>query len=66
MVKLFIRRVQRKFFEQNPHAAPRERQQKGKITIHRMPGKEGNDIPTDLGEYIDYEELNNNQKPSNE
>lgn len=66
MVRLFIKRVQRKFFEQNPHVDPRERQQKGKVTIHRMPGKDGNDIPTNLGEYIDYEELNNNQKPSNE
>jgi hypothetical protein len=66
LVRLFIKRVQRKFFEQNPHVDPNERQRKGKVTIHRMPDKEGNDIPSDLGEYIDYEELNNNQKPSNE
>ncbi len=34
---------------------------KGKVTIHRMKDKKDNDIPSDLGDYVDYEELKNNQ-----
>lgn len=61
LVKLFIKRVQKKFFNQNPEMNPDLRPKKGKITIHRMKDKKDNEIPPDLGDYIDYEELKNNQ-----
>lgn len=41
----------------NPDSKPK----KGKVTIHRMKDKKDNEIPSDLGDYIDYEELKNNQ-----
>lgn len=66
LLKLFIRRIQNRFFEQNPDANPNVRQQKGKVTIHRMNKEKENEIPPDLGDYIDYEEVKNNQTPTNE
>lgn len=63
LIKLFIRRVQKKFYENN---TPPENIKSGKITIHRMKDSKNNDIPSDLGEYIDYEEVKNNQNPTNE
>jgi hypothetical protein len=61
LVKLFLKRVQKKFFDQNPEMDPDSKTKKGKVTIHRMKDKKDNEIPPDLGDYIDYEELKNNQ-----
>lgn len=63
LIKLFIRRVQKKFYENNSHNS---NSKSGKVTIHRMKDSKDNDIPSDLGEYIDYEEVKNNQNPTNE
>ncbi|MGE5382106.1 MAG: hypothetical protein ACM3PX_01620 [Omnitrophica WOR_2 bacterium] len=66
LVKLFIKRIKRKFFEQNPYARPPSEEAEGNVTIHNVKDQKDNEIPPDLGEYIDYEELNNNQKPTDE
>lgn len=66
LVKLFVRRMQKRFYEQNPNAKKRSENKDGKVTIQRVKDKKDNDIPPDLGDYIDYEELNNNQNPTDE
>lgn len=66
LMKLFIQRVQRRFYEQHPDSKPDDRQQKGKVTIQRMKKEKENDIPPDLGDYVDYEEVKNHQTPTNE
>lgn len=66
LIKLFIRRVQKKFYENNSHMNRDSNTKSGKVTIHRMKDSKDNDIPSDLGEYIDYEEVKNNQNPANE
>lgn len=66
IVKLIIKRFQKRFYEQNPGTGPLPNNHKGKVTIHRMSDKKENEIPPDLGEYIDFEEINNNQTPPNE
>ncbi|HLO91919.1 MAG TPA: hypothetical protein VK172_12210 [Lentimicrobium sp.] len=67
LIRLFIRRVQKKFYEQNPHVPNPDADIKpGKVTIHKTKDSKNNDIPKDLGEYIDFEDVKNNQKPTNE
>lgn len=66
LVRRFLKRVQRKFYEQNPHFNQEPEYKKGKVSIHKTKDTKDNDIPPDLGEYIDYEEVNNNQKPVDE
>ncbi|HLN54107.1 MAG TPA: hypothetical protein VK212_10400 [Lentimicrobium sp.] len=64
LLKIYFKRLQNRFFGQNQATNPKEKE--GKVTIHRMKDKKNNDIPKDLGEYIDYEELNNHKKPTDE
>jgi hypothetical protein len=66
LVKLFVRRMQKRFYEQNPNYKKKAESKEGKVTIHRVNDTKDNEIPPDLGDYIDYEEINNNQNPSDE
>lgn len=66
LLKYYISRFQRKFFEQNQGTPPDTKTKEGKVTIQRMKESKDNDIPKDLGDYIDYEEINNHQKPTDE
>lgn len=67
LIKLFIKRVQKRFYEQNPNINnPDSDTKPGKVTIRRTKDSKNNDIPKDLGDYIDYEEVKNNQKPTDE
>lgn len=66
LVKLFVRRMQNRFYQQNPGYRQRAENKEGKVTIHRVKDDKDNEIPPDLGDYIDYEEINNNQNPTNE
>lgn len=58
-----IKRFQKRFFEQNPNMKTRQESEKGKVSIRRVGEDTATNIPDDVGEYIDYEELNNNQTP---
>lgn len=66
LVKLFLKRIQKKFFNQNPDMDHDSPAKKGKVTIHRMKDRKNNDIPPDLGDYVDFEELKNNQTDSDD
>lgn len=66
LIRIFLKRVQRKFFEQNQNFKQEDEIKKGKVSIRRTKDSKDNEIPPDLGEYIDFEEVNNNQKPVDE
>lgn len=57
IVKLTMRRVQNKFYEQNPHLRPEGPQKEGKVTIKRVSKDKDDHNSSDIGEYIDYEEV---------
>ncbi len=66
LLKYSLKKFQSRFFDQNPHMKPDSASMEGKVTIQKMKDDKDNDIPNDLGEYIDYEEIKNNQKPTDE
>jgi hypothetical protein len=57
VIKLTMRRVQDKFYEQNPHLRPETPQKEGKVTIKRVSKDKDDHDSTNIGEYIDYEEV---------
>lgn len=57
-VRLTMNRFRNRFYEQNPHLRPQEKTQEGKVTIHRVSEDTSTKVPSDLGEYTDYEEIN--------
>ncbi len=65
LIRRSVRKFRERYFGNEPNSRAEGNQAEGRITIHRVGEKKGNDIPKDLGEYIDYEELNN-QKPTDE
>lgn len=65
-MRLFLKRIQKNFFEQNVNMRENPKTREGDVTIHKVKDDKDNDIPKDLGDYIDYEEVKNNQNPTNE
>lgn len=57
IVKFTVRKVQNRFYEQNPHLKPEEPQKEGKITIKKVSEDKNNQVSSDIGEYVDYEEI---------
>ncbi len=57
VLRITMRRVQNRFYEQNPHLRPEEPRKEGKVTINRVSKEKSSNIPTDIGEYTDYEEV---------
>lgn len=66
LMRLFLKRIQKNFFGQNPQMRDYSNTREGDVTIHRTKDNKDNDIPKDLGDYIDYEEVKNNQNPTDE
>ena len=59
LVKLTLRKVQTRFYEQNPHLRPdpSQKEKEGKVTIKRVSKDKDNRDSSDMGEYVDYEEV---------
>ncbi len=57
LVRVTLRKVQTRFYEQNPHLKPEAPQKEGKVTIKRVSKDKDNHDSSDLGEYVDYEEI---------
>jgi hypothetical protein len=57
LVRLTLRKVQNRFYEQNPHLKPESPRKEGKITIKRVSKDKDGDVSPDIGEYVDYEEI---------
>lgn len=63
LLRRYMRRVKEKFYEQNPNLRPdkEETLKPGvKITYGKKVRKEG--IDSNFGDYIDYEDINNDSK----
>lgn len=57
LVRLTLQKVQSRFYEQNPHLKPETPRKEGKITIKRV-SKDKDDLrSSEVGEYVDYEEI---------
>ncbi|MFH1121127.1 MAG: DUF4834 domain-containing protein [Bacteroidota bacterium] len=57
LVRLTLRKVQSKFYGQNPHLKPEPPQKEGKVTIKRVSKDKNKQDSSDIGEYVDYEEI---------
>ncbi len=57
VLKSTMRRVQKKFYEQNPHLRPETPQKEGKVTIKRVSKDKDDHDSSNIGEYVDYEEV---------
>lgn len=57
LIRLTMRKVQDRFYEQNPHLRPESPQKEGKVTIKRVSRDKNDRTTRDEGEYIDYEEI---------
>ncbi|PKP04533.1 MAG: hypothetical protein CVU14_00040 [Bacteroidetes bacterium HGW-Bacteroidetes-9] len=57
ILRFSLRRFQKKFYEQNPHIRPDAPREEGEVTIHKVSDDEKQQVPPDIGEYIDYEEI---------
>jgi hypothetical protein len=64
IMRMYLNRFRKKFYEQNPHLRPDEEKPKGKskvkITYSRSAQKSG--IDNNFGEYIDFEDIKEEKK----
>lgn len=60
LVKTFLNRAQKQFYEQNPHLDPEQKsnQKEGEIKVNKKAGKSPEKGDSEFGEYVDYEEIN--------
>jgi hypothetical protein len=66
LIKWYLKRFQRKFYEQNPHLRQeKEVHKKGstRVIIQEDQKKTDKNLTDDIGEYIDYEEIKDDKKP---
>lgn len=57
ILRFSLRRFQKKFYEQNPHIHPDLTREEGEVTIQKVSEEDQQQVPPDVGEYIDYEEI---------
>jgi predicted Holliday junction resolvase-like endonuclease len=64
LVRWYIRRFQRKFYEQNPHLRQEKETRHGKtrVIIPDDQQKQDKKPSDDIGEYVDYEEIKEDKK----
>jgi hypothetical protein len=70
LIRWYLKRFQRKFYEQNPHLRNQE-QSKGsgsrnRIIVNEEPVKDGKNPSNEIGEYVDYEEIKEDKKKKEE
>ena len=57
LIKNFLKRQQEKFFEQNPSFREEENRKEGDVKIDNLHKEAGNTKKKNIGEYVDYEEV---------
>jgi hypothetical protein len=59
VVKNYLNKMQRNFYEQNPHLDPDAKKKEGEVKVDSCPenGKQAERKDDDFGDYIDYEEI---------
>ncbi|MDY0101440.1 MAG: hypothetical protein RBS07_00780 [Lentimicrobium sp.] len=62
LVKFWLKRFQARFYDQNPHLRKEQDSREGEITIKKVAKDDPVNIPDDFGDYIDYEDVNEEKK----
>lgn len=64
LVKRWMKRFQKRFFEQNPHINPDfDRGKEGEVNIkYNQQQNTGNKNNENIGDYVDFEEIKENNK----
>ena len=62
IIQLWLKRFQKRFYDQNPHIRKDKDYQEGRVTIKKVKEDETVDIPDDFGDYIDYEDVEDDEK----
>ena len=62
IIRLWLKRFQKRFYDQNPHIRTDKDYQDGKVTIKKVKQEDAANIPDDFGDYVDYEDVDDNKK----
>ncbi|MCF8302378.1 MAG: DUF4834 family protein [Bacteroidales bacterium] len=68
LVRLYLKSVRKKFYQQNPHYRQQQQQQRqkkrkdGEVTIEYMQHKQRQPSTDNVGEYVDYEDVEQEEK----
>lgn len=57
-VRYYLKRMEREFYNRNPHLRDEPKKKEGDVTIEQQPGKTKGKISDDTGEYVDYQDIN--------
>lgn len=61
-MKIWLQRFQKRFYDQNPHIRKDKDYQEGRVTIKKVKDEEAVNIPDDFGDYVDYEDVDDDKK----
>lgn len=62
IIRVWLKRFQKRFYDQNPHIRNDKDYQEGKVTIKKVKEEESANIPDDFGDYVDYEDVDDDKK----
>lgn len=62
VIQLWLKRFQKRFYDQNPNIRQDKDYQEGRVTIKKVKEEEAVNIPDDFGDYVDYEDVDDNKK----
>lgn len=62
IIRVWLKRFQKRFYDQNPHIRNDKDYQEGKVTIKKVKEEESTHIPDDFGDYVDYEDVDDDKK----
>lgn len=57
IIQLWLKRFQKRFYDQNPHIRKDQNYQEGRVTIKKVKEEEAANIPDDFGDFVDYEDV---------
>lgn len=62
ILKFWLKRFQKRFYDQNPHIRKDKNYQEGRVTIKKVKEDESANIPDNFGDYVDYEDVDDDKK----
>ena len=62
VIQLWLKRFQKRFYDQNPHIRKDKDYQEGRVTIKKVKEEEAANIPDDFGDYVDFEDVDDDKK----
>jgi hypothetical protein len=57
LVRRSIKKYQDSFYERNPQIRRKTKQKEGDVTVEKVGTESSGNVPDDIGEYIDYEDI---------